>query len=145
MKRNPYRKILLATDGSENSKSAACSGIEIAKSTGAEVYAVYVAGISCCSPIMPESYDWEIGKEGSEAIAEIEEMGKKIGVKVNPVLLQGHPAQEILDFAEKNNIDMIVMGTQGKAGIDRFLLGGVTEKVVRHAKAEVLVVRAPCP
>lgn len=144
MKRNPYRKILLATDGSENAKSAACSGLEIARSAGAEVYAVYVAGISCCSPIMPESYDWEIGKEGSEAVAEIEEMGKENGVTVNSVLLQGNPAQEILDFAEKNDIDMIVLGTQGKAGIDRFLLGGVAEKVVRHAKAEVLVVRAPC-
>ena len=144
MKRKPYRKILLATDGSENAKSAACSGLEIARSTGAEVYAVYVAGISCCSPIMPESYDWEIGKEGSEAVAEIEKMGKETGVTVNSVLLQGNPAQEILDFAEKNDIDMIVLGTQGKAGIDRFLLGGVTEKVVRHAKAEVLVVRASC-
>ena len=72
-------------------------------------------------------------------------MGKEAAVPVNVVLLQGHPAQEILDFAEKNGIDMIVMGTQGTAGIDRFLLGGVTEKVVRHAKAEVLVVRAPCP
>ena len=144
MKRKPYRKILLAIDGSENAKSAACSGIEIAKSTGAEVYAVYVAGISCCSPIMPESYDWERGKEGSEAVAEIEKMGKETGVTVNSVLLQGNPAQEILDFAEKNDIDMIVLGTQGKAGIDRFLLGGVTEKVVRHAKAEVLVVRASC-
>ncbi|MDD3248254.1 MAG: universal stress protein [Methanosarcina sp.] len=144
MKRKPYRKILLATDGSENAKSAACSGLEIARSAGAEVYAVYVAGISCCSPIMPESYDWEIGKEGSEAVAEIEKMGKETGVTVNSVLLQGNPAQEILDFAEKNDIDMIVLGTQGKAGIDRFLLGGVTEKVVRHAKAEVLVVRASC-
>jgi nucleotide-binding universal stress UspA family protein len=144
MKRKPYRKILLAIDGSENAKSAACSGIEIAKSTGAEVYAVYVAGISCCSPIMPESYDWEIGKEGSEAVAEIEEMGKEARVPVNPVLLQGYPAQEILNFAEQNDIDMIVMGTQGKTGVDRFLLGGVTEKIVRHAKAEVLVVRAPC-
>lgn len=145
MRRKAYRKILLATDGSENAKSAACSGLEIARSTGAEVFAVYVASISCYSPIMPESYDWEIGKEGSEAVTEIEEMGKEIGIKVNSVLLQGHPAQEILDFAEKNDIDMIVMGTQGKAGIDRFLLGGVTEKVVRHAKSEVLVVRAPCP
>jgi nucleotide-binding universal stress UspA family protein len=144
MKRKPYRKILLAIDGSENAKSAACSGLEIARSTGAEVYAVYVAGISCCSPIMPESYDWEIGKEGSEAVAEIEKMGREAEVPVNPVLLQGYPAQEILNFAEKNDIDMIVMGTQGKAGVDRFLLGGVTEKVVRHAKAEVLVVRAPC-
>jgi len=145
MNRKPYRKILLATDGSENAKSAACSGLEIARSIGAEVYAVYVAGISCCFPIMPESYDWEIGKEGSEAVAEIEEMGKENGVTVNSVLLQGNPAQKILDFAEQNDIDMIVLGTQGKAGIDRFLLGGVTEKVVRHAKAEVLVVRAPCP
>lgn len=145
MKRKPYRKILLATDGSENAKSAACSGLEIARSTGAEVYAIYVAGISCCSPIMPESYDWEIGKEGSEAVAEIEKMGKETGVTVSSVLLQGNPAQKILDFAEQNDIDMIVLGTQGKAGIDRFLLGGVTEKVVRHAKAEVLVVRAPCP
>jgi nucleotide-binding universal stress UspA family protein len=72
-------------------------------------------------------------------------MGKEANVPVNSVLLQGHPAQEILDFAEKNGVDMIVMGTQGKAGINRFLLGGVTEKVIRHAKAEVLVVRSPCP
>lgn len=144
MNKKTYRKILLATDGSENAKSAACSGLEIARCTGAEVYALYVAGISCCSPMTPENYDWEIGKEGSEAVAEIEEMAKEIGVNVISVLLQGHPAQEILDFAEKNDIDMIVLGTQGKTGIDRFLLGGVTEKVVRHAKAEVLVVRAPC-
>ncbi len=142
MKRKPYRKILLAIDGSENAKTAALSGLEIAKSTGAEVYAVYVANISCCSPIMPESYDWEIGKEGSEAVAEIEEIGKEVRVPVNPVLLQGYPAQEILNFTEQNDIDMIVMGTQGKAGLDNFLLGGVTEKVIRHAKAEVLVVRA---
>lgn len=140
MKRKPYRKILLATDGSENAKSAACSAIEIAKRTGSEVYALYVASISCCSHIMPESYDWEIGKEGSEAVYEIEEMGKEVAVPVKSVLLQGNLAQEILDFAEKNDIDMIVMGTQGTAGIDRFLLGGVTEKVVRHAKTEVLVV-----
>jgi nucleotide-binding universal stress UspA family protein len=145
MKRRPYRKILVATDGSENAKSAACSGIEIAARTGAEVCALYVAATSCCSPLMPESYDWEIGKEGSEATAEIEEMGKAEGVTVNTVLLQGYPAQEILDFAEKNDVDMIVMGTRGKTGIDRFLLGGVTEKVVRNAKTEVLVVRAPCP
>jgi len=122
MKRRPYRKILIAIDGSENAKSAACSGLEIAKNTGAEVYAIYVAGISCCSPIMPESYDWEIGKEGSEAVAEIEEMGREAEVPVNPVILQGHPAKEILNFAEQNNIDMIVMGTQGKAGVDTTFL-----------------------
>ncbi len=101
MKRRPYRKILLATDGSENAKSAACSGLEIAKKTGAEVYAVYVAGISCCSPIMPESYDWELGKEGSEAVAEIEEMGKEADVPVNAVLLTGAPYSGNSEFCRK--------------------------------------------
>lgn len=145
MKRRPYRKILLATDGSENAKSAACSGLEIARNTGAEVYAVYVASISCCSSLMPENYEQEIGKEGNEAVAGIEEMGREAGVSVNTVLLQGYPAQEILNFAEKNDIDLIVMGKHGNTGIDRFLLGGVTEKVLRHANSEVLVVSAPCP
>ncbi len=70
--------------------------------------------MSCRSPIMIESYEWEIGKEGSKAVVEIEEMRKEARVPVNPVLLQGHPAQEILNFAEQNAIDIIVMGTQGK-------------------------------
>ena len=95
-------------------KAQPVQGLKLRKKTGAEVYAVYVAGISCCSPIMPESYDWELGREGSEAVAEIEEMGKEADVPINAVLLQAHPAQEILNFAEKNDIDMIVMGTQGK-------------------------------
>ena len=51
-----------------------------------------VKRISCWSPIMLESYNWEIGKEGNEAVVEIEEMGKEARVPVNPVLLQGHPA-----------------------------------------------------
>jgi len=59
---------------------------------------VYVACISCWSHIMPESYDWEIGKEGSKAVLEIEEMGKKARVPVNPVLLQGHPASGNPEF-----------------------------------------------
>lgn len=84
------------------------------------------------------------GRGSEKPEFEIKEMGKDTRVPVNPVFLQGHPAQEILNFPEQNDIDMIVMGTQGKTGVDRFLLGGVTEKVVRHAKAEVLVVRAPC-
>ena len=55
--------------------------------------------------------------------------------------IQGNPANKIIDFAEKNDIDLIVMGTQGKTGIHRFLIGSVSENVVRHSERSVLVVR----
>ena len=57
------------------------------------------------------------------------------------VILQGVPPEEIIGFSEKNDIDLIVMGTHGRTGIKGFLLGSVAEKVVRHATKSVLVVR----
>ncbi|AAV47178.1 universal stress protein [Haloarcula marismortui ATCC 43049] len=53
----------------------------------------------------------------------------------------GDPYEEIIDYAETAGVDMIVMGTHGRSGLDRFLLGSVTEKVVRTADAPVLTVR----
>ncbi len=57
------------------------------------------------------------------------------------VVVEGNPANAILEFAEQNKIDMILMGTLGKGGLERFLLGSVTDKVVRHSKVSVLVVK----
>lgn len=56
--------------------------------------------------------------------------------------LKGHPGNEIVNFAENNDIYLIVMGTPGKTGTDRFLMGSVAEKVVRKSKVPVLVVRS---
>ena len=80
--------------------------------------------------------------EGQRAISNVKEYGEASGVDVKEVLLEGHPSSEIIDFAENNNIDLIVMGTLGKTGLDRFLLGSVAEKVVRNSKVPVLVVRS---
>ena len=56
-------------------------------------------------------------------------------------MLKGNPAEEIVNFAEDQNVYMIIVGSLGKSGIKRFMLGSVSEKVVRHAKVPVLVVR----
>ena len=64
------------------------------------------------------------------------------GVEVEPLILEGHPAEEILNFAEKQDSDMIVIGSLGKTDIERFLIGSVSEKIVRNAKVPVLVVHA---
>lgn len=60
--------------------------------------------------------------------------------KITLKTLEGHPAERILQKVEEENIDLIVMGASGKHAIERFLLGSVTEKIVRYAKCPVLTV-----
>jgi nucleotide-binding universal stress UspA family protein len=62
-------------------------------------------------------------------------------VDAETIVLEGHPSNEIIEFAQKNGIDVIVMGTLGKSGLDRFLLGSVAEKVTRNSSVPVLVVK----
>jgi nucleotide-binding universal stress UspA family protein len=140
-----YRNIVIATDGSENNKRAISHGIEIAKLSGATVHALYVVDTSAFSSI-PMDAGWEemyeiLKREGEKAVFEVKELGEASGVEVREVLLEGHPSNEIINFAENNNVDLIVMGTLGKTGLDRFLMGSVAEKVIRGSKVPVLVVR----
>jgi nucleotide-binding universal stress UspA family protein len=141
-----YRNIVIATDGSENSKRAISYGIEIAKLSGATVHALYVVDTVYFSSI-PMDAGWEtmyetLRGEGEKAISEVKERGEIAGVEVREVLLEGHPSNEIINFADNNNADLIVVGTLGKTGLDRFLMGSVAEKVVRGSKVPVLVVRS---
>ena len=62
------------------------------------------------------------------------------GVEATGVILEGHPPEQITAYAQENAMDLIVMGTLGRTGIDRFLIGSVAENVVRHSKVKVLVV-----
>jgi nucleotide-binding universal stress UspA family protein len=145
MKSEFYRNIVIATDGSENTQRAIEYGIKFAKFSGATVYALHVVDTSSLSQSWTAG--WEtmyelLRNEGQRAISNVKEYGEASGVDVKEVLLEGHPSSEIIDFAENNNIDLIVMGTLGKTGLDRFLLGSVAEKVVRNSKVPVLVVRS---
>jgi nucleotide-binding universal stress UspA family protein len=138
------KNILIATDGSENTQKAIFYGINLAKLNGSIVHALHVVDISSVSQ------SWTAGKEtmhdiltkdGQKATSKVKEWGEASGVDVKEVLLEGHPSKEIIDFAENNEIDLIVMGTLGKTGLDRFLMGSVAETVVRNSKVPVLVVR----
>ena len=145
MKSDFYRNIVIATDGSENTQNAISHGIEIAKLTGANVFALHVVD----TPSMI-SENWTIDQnlfyemikgEGEKILSEVKKLGEDSGVEIKGILLEGHPSNEITDFAEKNKMDLIVMGTLGKTGFDKFLLGSVAEKVVRGSKVPVMVVR----
>lgn len=147
MNSNLYRKIMVATDGSEPVKKAVDTAVEVARLSGAKLYAVYVVAAGGGHTVGPKDVGWEkamkehLGAEGREATAYVETAGKAANVEVESVLLEGSPANEIVDFAEKNDIDLIVMGTLGKTGIQKFLLGSVAQNVVRHSRKAVLVVK----
>lgn len=141
-----YRNIVIATDGSENTQKAISYGIEIAKLSGATVHALYVVDTSSFSSI-PMDAGWEamyeiLKKEGEKAVSEVKKQGEAAGVDVKEVIEEGHPSNAILEFSENNNVDLVVMGTLGKTGLDRFLMGSVAEKVVRGSKIPVMVVRS---
>jgi nucleotide-binding universal stress UspA family protein len=144
MREGTYKKIMVATDGSELVKKAVDTAIEISRLSGAKLYAVYVVVPTTHSA---RDFGWEkaamehFRNEGKAATRFVEDAAKSAGVEVESVLLEGHPADKIVEFAEQNGIEMIVIGTLGKTGLDRFLLGSVAENVVRHSKTPVLVVR----
>jgi nucleotide-binding universal stress UspA family protein len=140
-----YRNIVIATDGSENTQRAIAYGIKFAKFSGATVHALHVIDTSSLSQSWTVGWEtmYEILKnEGQKAIYKVKEYGEASGVDVKEVFLEGYPSSEIIDFAENNDIDLIIMGTLGKTGLDRFLLGSVAENVVRNSKVPVLVVRS---
>ncbi len=147
MKSTVYKKIMIATDGSELVQKAVDSAIEIAKLSEAQLYAIYVIALGSYSITPYIDAEWEkamkehLRKEGKEATAYVENAGKAANVEVKSIILEGSPANEIIDFAEKNDIDLIIMGSHGKSAIQRFLIGSVAEKVVKYSKIAVLVVR----
>lgn len=140
-----YNKILIATDGSEYTKNAVDYGIELAKNTEAKLHAIYVVDTAAFASI-PMDAAWEsmyelLRQEGDEATKYVADKAQAEGLDVERNTVEGHPADEIIKYAEKNSISLIIMGTLGKSGLDRFLLGSVAEKVVRTSKIPVLVVR----
>ncbi|VVB55466.1 Universal stress protein [uncultured archaeon] len=139
-----YEKILIATDGSEYTKNAVDYGIDLAKNTGAKLLTIYVVDTAAFASI-PMDAAWEsmyelLKQEGDAAIKYVADKAKAEGLEVEGNLIEGHPADEIIKYSEKNSVSLIIMGTLGKSGLDRFLLGSVAEKVVRNSKIPVLVV-----
>jgi nucleotide-binding universal stress UspA family protein len=147
MKSTVFRKIMVATDGSELVKRAVDSAIEIAKLSEAKLYAVHVIELGGDLLIPSREEEWkrtieeQLSIEGKKATDYVENIARAANVEVESIILEGKPVNEILDFAEKNDVDLIVMGTHGKTGIQIFFVGSVSENVVRHSKIPVIVVK----
>jgi nucleotide-binding universal stress UspA family protein len=138
-----YDHILLPTDGSAEMAPVIDHAVELAAHHGADIHALYVLDTASFGTLPMETSADAITSmledEGRTAMESIEE--KAEDVTVERTLLDGSPSPNIVDYAEKNDIDVIVMGTHGRGGIDRLLLGSVAERVVRTSDVPVLTVR----
>lgn len=138
-----YDKILLPTDGSDVSERATEKAIELAQHFDAELHFVYVV-----APIEHTTVEGNMTTEmnqlktvGEEILQEETENALSKNVDSISSVLIGSPYKEIVHYADENDIDLIVMGTQGRSGAKRFLLGSTTERVIRHTDLEVLTVQ----
>jgi nucleotide-binding universal stress UspA family protein len=93
---------------------------------------------------MYEAMHEAMKKQGQQAVEYIKSLGEMKGIDVEPVLLEGNPSEELILYAEEGQMDVIIMGTIGKRGLDRLLLGSVTGNLVRHSKVPVMVIREEC-
>ena len=133
------RKILYPTDFSPYSNQAYFHAVALAESHGASLTILYVYPGGFGAP--ETAGDGEDRAYWQEQLEQIRPVNEHI--LTHHVLLEGDPASEIVDFARDASVDLIVMGTHGRTGLERLLMGSVAEKVMREAPCSVLVVKLP--
>lgn len=140
-----YSEILVPTDGSPASDAAIEHAIDLAEQYGARLHALYVvdggaySSIEAGAEVVVEALE----SEGEEATGRVADAAADAGVECVTSVTSGTAYQSIHDYVDEHGIDVVVMGTHGRKGLDRYLLGSVTERVVRTSDVPVLTVRQP--
>jgi nucleotide-binding universal stress UspA family protein len=143
-----FETILIATDGSDKNRAAINEGLKIAHVCGSKAWVIYVIDTSLSAPIQ---YSTALAGPGKpEVNLELEDEAQQISdhirnlagnVPIIIVIRRGKPATEIIRFAAEKKVDLIVIGSLGKGGLERVLLGSVSDEVVRTSPGKVLVVK----
>jgi nucleotide-binding universal stress UspA family protein len=137
------KRILIAHDGSKSSDRALKRGLEIAERFDSTVTVITVIPSLYLTELMEvdrERILQALSKDAQEMMTKIK-AGPKNVRSLKTVIRQGSPADEILKAAEKMKADIIVTGSHGRHGAQKFLLGSVSSKVIDHATCNVLVVK----
>lgn len=142
-----YRTILVPTDGSVPARTALDRAIELARTYDATLRVVSVVDIGDAAVLSPETASVDglrqsLRGRAEQVVGDAVERAEEAGVRAESEIRVGIPHVEILDAAEDADADLVVMGTHGRRGLKRALIGSVTERVVRRSDAPVLTVRA---
>jgi nucleotide-binding universal stress UspA family protein len=140
-----YDRILAPTDGSDPATAAVQHALDLAATTGATVHAVYVldtrTGFLTVSKDEVRGALRDVGEDAATAtLDEVERLAADADVDLVTEVLEGAPDQAILDYADDHDVDLVVVGTHGRTGLERRLLGSITERVIGGASVPVTAV-----
>jgi nucleotide-binding universal stress UspA family protein len=142
------RRIIHASDFSKASRAAFGKAVNLAKAYRAELLVVHV--LSVVPPFLGEGYVppnvWEEVEAGARVGAErqlnrLVAKGRRAGVRIKSLVVLGSPYEDIVRAAKRTGADLLVLGTHGRTGLTKVLLGSVAERVLRTASCPVLTVR----
>ncbi|UWG47728.1 hypothetical protein HSRCO_1446 [Halanaeroarchaeum sp. HSR-CO] len=144
-----FDDILVPTDGSENAERALEHATLLASAYDATVHGLYVLNVTYAADfeggVDSESVMTALEQEGETALETVEDHCGTQEVAVTTALLEGRPAHRISSYADEHDVDLVVMGTHGRSGVSRLLLGSVTESVIRQSQRPVLTVPTDAP
>lgn len=143
MNMESYKKILIPTDGSKANSIAVEKGLSLARLLGAKAKILFVVDTSTFLDLPPDDLVTNITShmknKGEDVLDDIEERADEVGVDIERSVIEGHPAEIIIEDSKES--DIIVIGTHGRSGFSRLLLGSTAEKVIRHAMCPVMVIK----
>lgn len=134
-----FKKLIVGVDFSPISERAANAAVELARGIGAEVVLVHVIPPGA-DYVDPARFVAEVRPRIEQQLKELAARLSVSGAKVDWGVVDGRPAEEIATFADRWGGDMIVVGTAGRTGVSRMLLGSVAERLIRIARVPVLIV-----
>jgi nucleotide-binding universal stress UspA family protein len=139
------QKILVPTDGSDYSIRAVEYGISVAKAHEAEVVFVFVVDELVIDQFSQgakrDAVEVDLKSDGARFLNYAIGLAEKEGVKSTSMLLKGRPFEQIVNSTKSFDIDLVVMGTYGRRGAERILIGSVAERVIEYSACPVLVVK----
>lgn len=142
-----YRSILVGYDGSENAKRALHRAISLVSASPGATLRILVGANTIIpvygtpAPYYPPDYADEVVKQAKKTLTEALAQAKELGSRVSGSVKDGYASEVILDVANKEGIDLIILGRRGISGVQRFLMGSVSSSVVSHSTCDVLVVK----
>lgn len=141
-----YKKILVPIDGSDSCTNILDYIKSFGEAYGAKVILLNVYGLPMLTeynnyPAYPLESAYSVERQSEEILKRSKEALGDVPFEILTISEAGNPAATILDVAEKNECDLILMCTHGMGAMKRFLLGSVTNKVVHHAHIPVLIIR----
>ena len=136
---------MIPVDGSDYSVRAAEYGIGVAKLLGAEITFVYVIDTVVLEQISKvperETAERDLKGDGERYLHYVVDVAAREGIKASSLLAKGRPYEQIIHLAKGLKAELIVMGTFGRRGVERILIGSVAERVIEYSTCPVLVVR----